>query len=121
MVLRNDDIMGIEGEDMEVTAWQWRVHTSKASGKDMLAVTYYGNLSDPPVTEYLAVLHEGYAGTKSMRQLYQYSMQAGIVEGGLNVSNLQDMAENMTNANPPATIEYRKDGKFFRILQRSWK
>jgi len=121
MVLRNDDIMGIEGIDMDVTAWQWRAHTSRASGKEMLAVTYYGGLSDPPVTEYLPVLHEGYAGTKAMRQLYEYAMQAGIVEGGLNVQNLQDMADNMSNANAPASIEYRKDGKFFRVLNRSWK
>jgi DNA repair protein RadD len=120
MVLRNDDIMGIEGIDMDVTAWQWRAHTSRASGKEMLAVTYYGGLSDPPVTEYLPVLHEGYAGTKAMRQLYEYAMQAGIVEGGLNVQNLQDMADNMNNANPPATIEFIKSGKFFRVLNRSW-
>ena len=120
MVLRNDDIMGIEGIDMDVTAWQWRVHTSRASGKEMLAVTYYGALSDPSVTEYLPVLHEGYAGTKAMRQLYDFAMQAGIVEGGLNVGNLQDMANNMSNANAPQCIEYRKDGKFFRVLKRSW-
>jgi hypothetical protein len=56
-----------------------------------------------------------------MRQLYDFAMQAGIVEGGLNVQNLQDMADNMSNANAPATIEYRKDGKFFRVLNRSWK
>lgn len=120
MVLRNDDIMGIDGIDMDVTAWQWRLHTSRASGKDMLAVTYYGALNDAPITEYLPVLHEGYAGTKAMRQLYDFAMQAGIVEGGLNVGNLQDMANNMSNANPPQSIEYRKDGKFFRVLKRSW-
>jgi len=113
--------MGLEGIDMDVTAWQWRAHISKASGKEMLAVTYYGGLSDPPVTEYIAVLHEGYAGSKAMRQLYDYATRAGIIEGGLNVQNLQDMANNMTRANPPETIEYRKDGKFFRVLKRSWK
>ena len=121
MTLRNDDIMGIEGTDMAVQSWMWKKHTSRASGKEMLAVTYYGGLSDPPVTEYLPVLHEGYAGTKAMRQLYEYAMQAGIVEGGLNVQNLQDMADNMSNANAPATIEFIKSGKFFRVLNRSWK
>jgi len=65
LVLRNDDIMGLEGKELEVSAWAWKEHTSKASGKQMLAVTYYGGLSDAPITEYLPILHEGYAGDRA--------------------------------------------------------
>lgn len=123
LVLRNDDIMGIEGSDMEVTSWLWRKHTSKASGKEMLAVTYYGALSDAPVTEYLCVLHDGYAGQKARR------LFSAIMDGATNYNytgskdNIDD-AVNFLQDNrrcfPPQSIEYTKDGKFFRVMNRSW-
>jgi DNA repair protein RadD len=124
MSLRNDDIMGLEGSDMEVTTWNWRTHTSKASGKLMLAITYYGDLSDKPITEYLPVLHDGYAGQKAMQQLFTMAnasgadlSQASRMEGeeGLDYIGVQ-----MSNSAPPRAIEYRKDGKFYRVIKRSW-
>jgi DNA repair protein RadD len=121
MVLRNDDIMGLEGTDMEVTSWNWRKHTSKASGKDMLAVTYYGNLSDAPITEYLPIAHDGYAGQRAMGQLLSLATSASIAPGGLNVATMDEMAANMNEATPPKFIEFRKDGKFFRVMKRSWE
>jgi DNA repair protein RadD len=121
MVLRNDDIMGLEGKELEVTAWAWREHTSKASGKQMLAVTYYGGLSDAPITEYLPILHEGYAGQRAMGLLLSIANSASIVPGGLNVQTMIEMVQNMNNATPPKLIEYRKDGKFFRVMKRSWE
>jgi DNA repair protein RadD len=121
MVLRNDDIMGLEGKELEVSAWAWREHISKASGKQMLAVTYYGGLSDAPITEYLPILHEGYAGQRAMSQLVSMANSASIVDGGLNVQTMIEMVQNLNNATPPKLIEYRKDGKFFRVLKRSWE
>ncbi len=121
MVLRNDDIMGLEGTDMEVTSWNWRKHTSKASGKDMLAVTYYGSLSDAPITEYLPIAHDGYAGQRAMGQLLSLATSASIAPGGLNVATMDEMAANMNDATPPKFIEFRKDGKFFRVMKRSWE
>lgn len=118
--LADIDIMGIEGSDMAVTAWRWRKHTSRTSGKDMLAVTYYGALSDPSVTEYLTVGYEGYAGQKAARQLYAMAESAGIRDGGLATDSLDEIAENMNAANPPSLIEYRRDGKFFRVIRRTW-
>jgi DNA repair protein RadD len=50
--LHDDDIMGLDATEMNVTEWQWRRHISRASGKEMLMVTYYGALSDKPVNEY---------------------------------------------------------------------
>jgi DNA repair protein RadD len=121
MVLRNDDIMGLEGTDMEVTSWNWRKHTSKASGKDMLAVTYYGSLSDAPITEYLPIAHDGYAGQRAMGQLLSLATSASIAPGGLNVATMDEMAANMNETTPPKFIEFRKDGKFFRVMKRSWE
>ena len=118
--LSNLDIMGVEGTDLEVTAWQWRKHISRASGREMLAVTYYGGLSDPPVTEYLAVTHEGYAGEKSRRLLAEVAHQAGVVLDYAAV-DLHQMAQQMTDGRPPATIEFRKDGKFFTVIKRTYE
>lgn len=118
--LHNLDIMGVEGTDIEVTAWTWRKHISRASGREMLAVTYYGNLSDAPVTEYLAVTHDGYAGEKSRRLLAEIAHQAGVVLD-YSAVDLHQMAQQMTEGRPPATIEFRKDGKFFRVMRRRWE
>jgi DNA repair protein RadD len=118
MTLRSDDIMGIEGSEMEVTSWQWRVHTSRASGKEMLKVTYYGGLSDPTVTEYLAVLHEGYAGQKAMGLL-------GILKErseapGVPAWYLENASESMNKGTPPKLLKYKRAGKFFEVKSREW-
>jgi DNA repair protein RadD len=121
MQLHEDDIMGLEGVTMEVVAWQWRNHTSRTSGKEMLAVTYYGGLSDPPVTEYLPITHEGYAGTKALNLLVSMAQSGGIMDGGLVKESLEEMAHAMNHhTKPPREIEYRKDGKFYRVIKRSW-
>ena len=121
MSLRHDDIMGLEGLDLEVTSWIWRKHLSRASGKEMLACTYYGGLSDPPITEYLAVAHDGYAGDKSMRLLSTMASSAKVPYQLSNaVSQLTDIADLMNLGQPPSDIEYKKDGKFFRVLKRTW-
>lgn len=118
--LRDDDIMGLEGQELEVTSWRWREHISKASGRAMLAVTYYGGLSDPAVTEYLAITHDGYAGQMAVQKLITIAERACIVPGGLNVPTMLDMAQNLNNAKPPSMIEFRKDGKFFKVTRRRW-
>lgn len=116
--LHSDDIMGIDGSELSVKKWKWAVHTSKASGKRMLKATYYGALSDPPVTEYFTVLHDGYAGEKAVRMVRFIADKA---HAPLPANpTLEDGAELLTLGTPPATINYRKDGKFYRILKRTW-
>jgi DNA repair protein RadD len=124
LLLRDDDIMGLEGKDLDVTSWNWRIHTSRASGKIMLSVTYYGSLSDKPITEYLPVLHDGYAGQMAMQKLFTMASSSGAdlshasrMEGedGLDYISVQ-----MSNSMPPRAIEYRLDGNFFRVIKRSW-
>jgi len=119
LVLRQDDIMGIEGIDMPVREWQWRKHVSKASGKEMLACTYYGGLSDKPITSYHAIMHDGFAGQRARIELMQIARDS---EAQLDYSaaDLEDMATAMNCGSPPATIEYKMDGKFARILNRRW-
>jgi len=117
--LHNHDIMGVEGVDMEVSSWTWRKHISRASGKEMLSCTYYGGLSDLPVTEYLAVTHDGYAGEKSRRLLAEIAHHAEVtMEYG--TADLHQMAQQMTEGLKPLSIEFKKEGKFFTILKRTW-
>jgi len=118
--LHDDDIMGLDGTDLDVTSWTWRKHISKASGKEMLAVTYYGGLSDPAITEYLAVTHDGYAGQMAMQKLVDMAQRAQIERGGLNVNSLEEMVTNMNKTQPPIHIEFKRDGKFFRVMRRKW-
>ena len=122
MNLRDDDIMGLEGYDMQIKEWQWRKHLSRTSGKEMLAVTYYGeNLSDHPVTEYFPVTHDGYAGEKARRNVAIIANQAGAKIDIESEDILNIMSVRLSDAQHPQAIEYRQDGKFFRVVKREWE
>ena len=118
--LRNDDIMGVEGTDLLVTEWFWRKHVSKASGKEMLACTYYGGLSDKPITSYHAIMHDGFAGQRARVELANMANSAGAALD-YSSADLEDMASAMNEGKAPSMIEYKMDGKFARILNRSWE
>ena len=114
--LHNDDIMGLSGTEMEITSWQWKEHISRASGKRMLRVDYYGALSDPPITEYLTVTHEGWAGAKAVRTLGEIANKSRAV-----ISNdLYAIIDSMNQSTPPRLIEYKKNGKYNQITKREW-
>lgn len=117
LTLHLDDIMGVQGLEMNVRAWAWRKHTSKASGKEMLAVTYYGGLSEPTVTEYLPVMHEGYAGQKAAMLFVAIAKSAGVHSKPVG---LDEAVSAMRDSQPPRLIEYKREGKFFKILRREW-
>jgi DNA repair protein RadD len=122
--LRDDDIMGLTGRDMEVKSWNWRKHISRASGKEMLSCTYYGGLSDPPITEYFPVLHDGYAGQKAESLLFKIAnfSHASLIDAAHKTGGdgLEYVAVQMSNSTPPANIKYKMEGKFHRVLQRNW-
>ncbi len=116
--LRHDDIMGMDALEMRTTSWGWIKHTSRTSGKDMLAVTYYGGLADKPIREYFPILHGGYAGEKSLRELGLIAGRAGV--SFTPGSKLEDWAAELNNGQPPETIKYKMDGKYHRVINRSW-
>jgi len=116
--LRNDDIMGIEPQELAVTSWRWHKEISTTSGKNMLTVTYYGALSDPHIKEYLTVAHEGYAGQKAVATLGIIASNAGAqLKQGIT---LDGTAAVMNAAKPPKMLRYKKDGKYHQILGREW-
>jgi DNA repair protein RadD len=116
--LRQDDIMGLDGNEMAVTSWTWRKHTSRTSGKDMLAVTYYGGLTDKPIKEYFPVTHTGYAGEKALQQISMIANKAAI--SFTPGTGLEHWAEVLTLGQHPAMIQYRMDGKYHRVVKRNW-
>ena len=119
--LHDDDIMGYESKKMDVTSWTWRKHVSRASGKEMFRVTYYGALSDKPVNEYLTVSHDGYAGEKAVATFTSLAVKSNADMAALQDADYDGAAYILNDATPPAFIDYRMDGKFHRILSRSWE
>jgi DNA repair protein RadD len=117
--LHDDDIMATETREMEIESWSWCKHVSRNSGKEMLKVEYYGTcLDDPAIQEYLCLRHEGYALGKAKREL------AAICENtNLELSHEDDldaMAGLLNGAQPPEKMAYKKDGKFWRVLAKTW-
>lgn len=117
LILGNQDILGIEPQEMAVTSWQWRKHTSRTSGKDMLSCTFYGGLSDPAVVCYHCIAHEGYAGDKARRELVTIAYKAGAA---LPDDDMAEMARLLNISNYPAAIKYKRSGKFFEVKDRIW-
>lgn len=117
---RGDDIMGLESSSMTVSEWLWAEHTSRTSGKLMVKATYYGDLSDKPITEYFPLLHSGYAGTKAARAIMDIAARSGTVIADGACSSLSDLCATLNRAKPPSLIHYRMDGKFHRVVSRTW-
>lgn len=122
--LHDDDIMGWgDGlRKMEVIDWKWRKHISRQSGREMVVCTYYGaNLSDMPVTEYLTIYHDGYAGSRARNAMLSIIKNAGLDAAHfVDAESANDVALLLNNGKPPKSITYRMDGKFARIVSRDW-
>jgi DNA repair protein RadD len=122
--LHHDDIMGMEGKDFELTGWNWRRHISKASGNLMLACTYYGGLSDKPITVYFPVLNDGYAGQMALQKLMAIAEKSGSDLSEISrlkgAEALDYIVIQMGKSKHPNAIEYRMDGKFFKVVRRTW-
>jgi DNA repair protein RadD len=117
LVLRDVDIMGLDAVEMSVTDWRWRVHTGRASGKNMIAVDYYGGLSDPLITEFFTILHDGYAGQRAMQNLASIAAQCNALDA-VRSDDLAQIAARLSAGRLPKMIEYKKDGKYFRVTKR---
>jgi DNA repair protein RadD len=121
--LHDDDIMGTEEHllQMPVAEWQWRKHVSKASGKEMLSVSYYKSIFENScVTEYFPVMHEGFAQARAVQQVADIAFRSSAPREVLNLVDLEAAARLMNAGKPPARIKYKRDGKFFRIMKREW-
>lgn len=124
LTLHGEDIMG-GPEEMRVREWLWYVKQSRAKQINMLCVDYYSaELTGDKVTEYITILHDGYA-----RYRAEITMR-GIIEGcgadislvsGIDEDYLEQIAEVLNNADAPETVTIKKDGRYYRVLDRQWK
>ena len=53
-----------------------------------------------------------------MKEVIKIADKAKIV--GMNVDNLNSLARQLSKGNPPVQIKYKKDGKFFRVINKEW-
>jgi len=122
MRLYDVDIMGNPNNGYAVHSWQWSKHISRASGKNMIKVQYYSKLlSDPVISEYFPITHGGYAGNKATVKLAEIANKSGIDFKFLQTANLDDIVYIMNKGKSPDEIFYKKEGKYFRVLQRNWE
>ena len=82
----------------------------------MVAVTYYPEaLSDQSCTEYFPITHDGYAGQRAISEVAQIMRSAGV-QSPSSIS-----MPDLNASNPPATIKYKMDGKYMRVIERRWR
>jgi hypothetical protein len=121
MRLYDVDIMGNRNNGFAVHSWYWSEHTSKASGKNMIKVQYYSKLlSDPIIAEYFPITHGGFAGNKATLKLAEIAKNSQIDFKFLQTSDLGDICYILNKGKPPDEIFYKKEGKYFRVLERNW-
>ena len=118
LFLRNDDILGIDPIEMRVTGWSWNKHIAKSSGKEMLRVTYFGNLSDQPIKEHFAVANDGYAGIKSRGVVAGIAQESGV--GAAHLSDLEAAVRVLNRGAPPQVIRHIRKGGFPSVVARIW-
>lgn len=124
--LSDADIMALDGgRTLQVGSWEWRPHLSANSLKMTLKLTYipskfFSHKSAPRVTEYFPINHEGYAGTKAWKQLKAIAFEsgAGIVSEAMP---LEMLVSALQNAQPPTSIEYSEDGRFYKVRKRKFE
>jgi DNA repair protein RadD len=117
--LADDDIMGANSTRVvKVADWAWREHIAKKSGNYMVKVTYYPSaLSEIPVTEYLAILNQGYAGEKAQQRLLSLFERSGAERWS---NALPELCDILNQAQPPAAIKVEKQGKWDRVIGTEW-
>ncbi len=124
LTLHGEDIMGAP-EEMRVREWLWYVKRSKAKQINMLCVDYYNaKLTGDKVTEYITILHDGYARYKAEITLRDIIAGCGAdisLANGIDENYLEQLAEVLNNADAPETVTIKKDGRYYRVLDRHWK
>jgi hypothetical protein len=79
-------------------------------------------MSDPIVSEYFCITHDGFAGDKARTLLMQIIWKSKVIPGRYEVDD--DMEKNSVFLNQlkaPKNIIFKRDGKFFRVTERSWE
>ena len=129
-----DDIMGIELPEMELRGWFWQVQLARKNNIPMIRIDYEPkDLTLPRVSEYLCLMHDGYAQEKACKNLKRYiklscpeEMQSGLIGNPANfvfsAENLKNWADFVNNnSRPPTRIKYVRNGKYFNAVKAIWE
>lgn len=118
--LYDDDIMGSNHDKkMDIYGWRWFPAVSKASGKEMIKVHYFGKgLADPIVPEYYVINHGGRAGEVARMKLWGVAKNAGV--DIKDVHDLDCIAKIMEDGQPPKSINFKTEGKYYRVTRYEW-
>lgn len=124
LTLHGEDIMG-GPEEMRVREWLWYVKQSRAKQINMLCVDYYNaELTGDKITEYITILHDGYARYKAEITLRDIIAGCGAdisLANGIDENYLEQLAEVLNDADAPEMVTIKKDGRYYRVLDRHWK
>jgi len=70
------------------------------------------------MSEYLAILHQGYAGKKAMLRLKAITDKIGV--NVMEFKSLSALINGINKKKAPEFLTYRKDGKYNKILEIMW-
>ena len=117
--LRDDDVMEIEVQTVELSGWNWSPHTSRNSGMEMIKVEYFpADMMHDTVREYLCLRHTGYARAKAEKELFEFERRTGLE---LNPEfSLESLCEDLNTAQHPESITTKPDGQFVKVIDRTW-
>ena len=122
--LCQDNIMAYENQFLDVSSVTWSVHKSKTTGLKMLKARFYGGLTDPSIDAYYGVY--GYDDRPFYRNKCRQTVSRFLVNDWDWVSD--QSSESLENicfdlsyiGRKPAAIEYKRNGKFYNILNIIW-
>lgn len=120
--LRDDDIMG-GVQTMNVSDVAWSVHTSKTTGIQMLKARFYGGLTDPSIDAYYGVY--GYDDKPHYRNKCRQTVDRFLRREWDWINTDSESLNNLclilsTLRIRPLAIEYKRNGKFYNILNIIW-
>lgn len=118
--LHDDDIMGNVPTELPIESWTWSCVTSRSAGVPMLVCRFYPeNLAAPVMSKFYCVWHEGYAGELGYRSLLDTARHAGIDATAYDTP--EELCKALTQAEPPETIQYKRQGKYYNVLAQKWR
>ena len=124
--LRNQDIMGLEPETVEIRDWTWNLRRSKQNGKPMAVISYYpAEYGKRVISEFLCLTHGGFAQEKATKTLNIIAQKVNIspppAGGELDDDYIDAVCKAMQDGLPPDSITYKMEGNFPRVLERVWR
>lgn len=119
LFLHGECIMGIENTQAMVEKWSFHSYMT-VKEVECLLVKYFIKGKKSPITEYLLVYHPGWVGQDANRTLKRMAVKTIGMPALASCMTITEVAKAMNKSKSPSIIEYKKDGKYPKILDRRW-